>query len=49
MTPALPGLVARAENTLEVDFFKGALQKVKARRQRSGDSGELASTTKSEK
>jgi Transposase len=38
-----------AEKTLEVDFFKGALQKVKARRQKSGDSGEMASTTKSEK
>ena len=37
-----------AEKTLEVDFFKGALQKVKARRQKSGDSGEMASTTKSE-
>ena len=34
MTPALPGLVARAEKALEVDCFKGALQKVKARRQR---------------
>ena len=33
-----------AEKTLEVDFFKGALQKVKARRQRSGDSGGTAST-----
>jgi len=31
-----------AEKTLEVDFFKGALQKVKARRQKSGDSGEMA-------
>ena len=30
-----------AEKTLEVDFFKGALQKVKARRQKSGDSGEM--------
>ena len=38
-----------ADKTLEVDFFKGALQKVKARRQKSGDSGEMASTTKSEK
>jgi hypothetical protein len=38
-----------AEKTLEVDFFKGALQKVKARRQNSDDSGEMASTTKSEK
>ncbi len=38
-----------AEKTLEVDFFKGALQKVEARRQKRGDSGETASTTKSEK
>jgi transposase-like protein len=38
-----------AEKTMEVDFFKGALQKVEARRQRSGSSGEMASTTKSEK
>jgi hypothetical protein len=29
-----------AEKTLEVDFFRGALQKIEARRQRSGDSGE---------
>jgi len=36
-----------AEKTLEVDFFKGALQKVEARRQRSGKSGGRASTTKS--
>ena len=38
-----------AEKTLEVDFFKRALQKVEARRQKSGDSGEMASTTRSEK
>jgi hypothetical protein len=38
-----------AEKTLEVDFFKGALQKVEARRQKKGDTGEMASTTKSEK
>ena len=38
-----------AEKTLEVDFFKGALRKVKARRQKSGDSGEMVSTSKSEK
>ena len=38
-----------AEKTLEVDFFKGALQKVAARRQASGGSGEKASTTKSGK
>lgn len=35
-----------AEKTLEVDFFKGALQKIEARR-KSGGSGETASTTKS--
>jgi transposase len=38
-----------AEKTLEVDFFKGALQKIEARRQKSGISGETASTTKSGK
>jgi transposase-like protein len=38
-----------AEKTMEVDFFKGALQKVEARRQRSSGSGEMASTTRSEK
>ena len=38
-----------AEKTLEVDFFKGALQKIEARRQKSGASGETASTTKSER
>ena len=38
-----------AEKTLEVDFFKGALQKVEARRQRKESSGETASTTKSKK
>jgi transposase-like protein len=36
-----------AEKTLEVDFFKGALHKVEARRQRRGKSGGKASTTKS--
>jgi transposase-like protein len=36
-----------AEKTLEVDFFKGALQKVEARRQSSKDSGGTASTTRS--
>lgn len=36
-----------ADKTLEADFFKGALQKVEARRQRSGDTGGTASTTKS--
>jgi transposase-like protein len=38
-----------AEKTVEIDFFKGALQKVEARRQRRGSSGETASTTRSEK
>ena len=37
------------DKTLEVDFFKGALQKVEARRQQSGLSGAKASTTKSTK
>jgi hypothetical protein len=35
---------ALAEKTLEVDFFRGALREVKARRQRSGNSGGTAST-----
>jgi transposase-like protein len=38
-----------ADKTLEVDFFKGALQKVEARRRNSGMTGEKASTTKSKK
>ena len=38
-----------ADKVLEVDFFKAALQKVEARRQRRGSSGEKASTTKSGK
>ena len=38
-----------AEKTLEVDFFRGALQKVAAQRQRSSAHGETASTTKSGK
>jgi putative transposase len=37
-----------ADKTVEVDFFRGALQKVKARRQQSDISGEKASTTKFE-
>ena len=36
-----------ADKTLEVDFFKGALQKVEARRRSNTNSGETASTTKS--
>ena len=35
-----------AERTLEVDFFKGALQKIAARRQQNDGAGETASTTK---
>jgi len=38
---------ALAEKTLEVDFFKGALQKIEARRQKKDDSGARASTTRS--
>jgi transposase len=38
-----------ADKTLELDFFKGALQKVEARRQQSSDCGGKASTTKSGK
>ena len=37
-----------ANRTLEVDFFKGALQRVKARRQRNTATGGEASTMKSE-
>ena len=37
-----------AEKTLEVDFFRGALQKIEARRQRNSGSGEMTSTTRSE-
>jgi len=40
---------ALAEKTLELDFFKGALQKVEARRRNSGMTGEKGSTTKSKK
>jgi transposase len=40
---------ALAEKTLEVDFFKGALQKIEARRQQQDDTGAKASTTKSGK
>lgn len=36
-----------ADKALEVDFFKGALQKVAARRQSNSKTGETASTTKS--
>jgi transposase-like protein len=36
-----------ADKALEADFFKGALQKVEARRQSNEPAGETASTTKS--
>jgi transposase len=36
-----------AEKILEVDFFKGALHKIEARRQRNASAGETASTSKS--
>ena len=36
-----------ADKTLEADFFRGALQKVAARRQPNSKAGETASTTKS--
>jgi transposase-like protein len=36
-----------ADKTLEADFFRGALQKVEARRQSNTQPGETASTTKS--
>ena len=38
-----------AEKVQEVDFFKGALQKVEARRRQSKSAGARASTTKSGK
>ena len=38
-----------ADQTIELDFFKGALQKVEARRQQRGVTGAKASTTKSGK
>jgi hypothetical protein len=38
-----------ADKTLELDFFKGALQKIEARRQQRGVTGARASTTKSGK
>lgn len=40
---------ALAEKTLEIDFFKGALQKIEARRRQRDVTGAKASTTKSGK
>jgi hypothetical protein len=37
------------DKTLELDFFEGGVEKVDARRPKSGISGEKASTTKSKK
>ena len=38
-----------ADKTVELDFFKGALQKVEARRRKNESTGATASTTKSGK
>jgi transposase-like protein len=38
-----------AEKAMEVDFLKGALQKIEVRRQRSSDSGGMESTNTSKK
>ena len=38
-----------AEKTMEANFFKGALQKVEARRQKHEETGETASTSRFEK
>jgi transposase-like protein len=38
-----------ADKTVEADFFKGALQKIEARRRSKGGSGETASTNRFEK
>ena len=54
IAPRFPGLEDEnrqlkqllAERTLEVDFFRGALQKIAARRQADGGTGGTASTTK---
>jgi transposase-like protein len=40
---------ALADKTLELDFFKGALQKVEARRRQRSNSGGKTSTTRSAK
>lgn len=38
---------ALGKRTLEVDFFKGALQRIEARRQNSANPGEMPSTERS--
>jgi hypothetical protein len=40
---------ALAEKVLEVDFLRGALHKVEARRRQSGNAGGVESTTRSRK
>jgi hypothetical protein len=40
---------ALAEKVLEVDFLRGALHKIEARRRSSGSNGGVASTTRSGK
>jgi transposase-like protein len=40
---------ALAERTLDIDFFKGALQKIRERRRSNSAAGESASTSKSGK
>src|SRR5205814_9059863 len=39
----------KTDETLEANFFKGALQEIEARRQNRSKSGETASTSRSEK
>ena len=39
----------KTDETLEANFFKGALQEIEARRQNRSKSGETASTNRSEK
>ena len=41
--------VALADKALEADFFRGALQRVEDRRRRSGNNGDPAYTTTSQK
>jgi transposase-like protein len=56
-TPAIAALkkqvvelkVALADKTLQVDFFRGALQSIEDRRRSSGSSGDPASTNTSER
>jgi hypothetical protein len=45
-TKELEQLIGR--QTAEIDFFKGALRKIKARRQVNGQAGGAASTTRSD-